>query len=90
MTKQEQLKIYKKALFHYIVSFMFPFLEHLLKTHDGFCIYFVGKQKTEICFLKELKNLKPEKTYNSVYWFRYGRKLPRIKLLIQAIKNCKK
>ncbi len=89
MTKQEQLKFYKKALFHYIVSMIFPFMDYIYDTHDGFCVYFISKHQQYLFNLEELKKLKPKESYNSMYWFKYGHKLPRIKLLIKAIKNCK-
>lgn len=89
MTKKEQVKDYWKALFHYTLSWINPFLETKFKTCYGFCHYFALIQYKDLINYTELVALSPQKNYVG-YWFEYGKKLPRIKLLIKAIINCYK
>lgn len=89
MTKKEQVKDYWKALFHYTLSWINPFLERKFKTYYGFCQYFALIQRKNLFDYTELVALSPQKNYLE-YWFESGKKLPRIKLLIKAIINCYK
>lgn len=89
MTKKEQVKDYWKALFHYTLSWINPFLETKFKTYYGFCHYFALIQYKDLINYTELVALAPQKNYLE-YWFECGKKLPRIKLLIKAIINCYK
>lgn len=42
---KEQLQYYKKALFYYQLSYIFPFLKRYFKTQHGFCDFFTTKCK---------------------------------------------
>lgn len=88
MTAKEELKIYKKALFHYRLTRIFPWLSKKYRTLLGFCSYFIQVHKTSLSYLTVLAKLNPNKDVldYTPYWFKEGKKLPRIKLLKQAIK----
>lgn len=94
MTKQEQLKIYEKALLHYqisnifIIGFIFRVLLLDAEINRGFCLYF-NDYSLRIDY-PILYSLKPNITYNnSEYWFKPGKLAPRIECLKKAIKLCK-
>jgi hypothetical protein len=94
MSKQKQLKIYKKALLHYqissifIIGFIFKALLLDADISRGFCLYFNDYYLQNN--LPILYSLKPTNTYcNSEYWFKPGKLAPRIECLKKAIKLCK-
>jgi hypothetical protein len=88
MTNQEQLKLYKKALWDYIICFFRPSLKYRLAIDGGFCKYFCSKNimTKDLVFLNQQK---PKTLWYHEYWFKFGELLPRIKCLIKAIKACK-
>lgn len=96
MTPEQEIELeqYKKALFHYKLCRVFPFMKYPLDTWSGLCLYFIAHSKHRIghYYLAEhlptLYSLRPpeEMEYNmSGYWFKPGLLKPRIKLLRQAI-----
>ncbi len=92
LTKEQRLKIYKKALFHYRLTEKLPFLSWFFNTSEGFCWY-VRKINSYLFLwdLEELYNVMPNYRYvhNMAFWFKPGDKAPRIELLIKAISKCK-
>lgn len=83
----KEINIYRLALIQYWISSIIPFLKFKLRTHRGFCYHFT----MEVRDLTELYKLKPRNRYTESigYWYKAGDVKSRIKLLKQAIKNCK-
>jgi hypothetical protein len=96
MTIQQELKIYKKALFHYRLSLCIPLIKYFLGTYHGFCLYFIYHYNDIDLFDKcsQLLHQKPSlggrinDMEEDKYWFPPGYLKPRINCLKQAIKNC--
>ena len=90
-----RLKEYKKALFHYRLTRIFPILSTLFDTDYGFCYYFqilsddnfTNKNLKEK--YPELYEQRPGYGDRHGYWFEKGLKKPRIECLKKAIKLCK-
>lgn len=94
MTIQQELKIYKKALFHYRLSYLGIFFQLMFSTYSGFCSYFRKGYDISLYDLNQLVNQKPslgERINDMVethFWFPQGHLRPRINCLKQAIKKC--
>lgn len=96
--KQQRLKIYKKALLHYRLSFWIWFMRHTLHTDYGFCTYLHHNHpifhinENWHCegriLLMELLKQKPSNPH-SIWWWHPNRMWPRIQALKKAIKLCK-
>lgn len=87
MEKEERLKLYKKMLRDYRLSFFFP--KRWYKTESGFC-YNLTRYSVSLEDLSELISTKPDKNYNGgCMWFKSGKLRPRIKCLKKAIKMIK-
>lgn len=89
MNKEQQLKLYKKALWHYRLAnlpIIGNYFKRLLRCEFGFCYYFADYSLYDD--LTILYKTIPKKTYNR-YWFKEGHIPPRIECLKKAIKLCK-
>ena len=86
-----QLEAYKIALSFYRLSYVLP--KKYFNTVDGFCWYFKNTYRSKL--FKDINNytilmsLKPEDS-GHFYWFTPGILKPRIEILKEAIKICKR
>lgn len=90
-TKEKRLKFYKQMLKDYTKSF-FHLGKKMCNTSWGFCFYIDNTLQSDwtIHDFIELYAQKPKKTYyNGFYWFKHGRRIPRIVCILKAIKLCK-
>lgn len=85
----KEINRYRLALIQYYLSYIFPKI--LFKTDSGFCYHF--SRSYNIITLEPihvLDTLEPIDKYSPGFWFKKGELKPRIELLKQAIKLCKK
>ena len=100
INKNKRLAFYKKMLWDYKISKVFPFLSPNLSTDLGFCAY-VCSNHVKLEDLPELMQQAPFVPtafksidgkligYWNMYWFKKNLKSPRIKCIKAAIKLCK-
>ena len=94
--KQQRLKIYKKALLHYRLSFWIWPLRLVFLTDMGFCLYLTQRDIVFITGRSRLKDypelLMQRKSNawkgNIAFWWNPNRMWPRIQALKRAIKLC--
>jgi hypothetical protein len=88
-TREKRLKIYKSMLRAYIIGWIFLSNRH--KFRRGFCNYLsYCYYNIYIQDLPELYSLRPKISWSGTnFWFKVGKKWPRIKLLIKAIHKTK-
>lgn len=87
---KNRLTLYKKMLWDYRITYIFPFLSKCYHTNLGFCNYLFFKG-AHLEKLPELNSFRPDliNGYASIYWFPNGKKKKRIKCIKAAIKLCK-
>lgn len=84
-----ELNRYRLALLKYQLSKRIPILTNLLNTNSGFCRHF-SPYNYVVIIENHLPILWCLRTQDYGYWFPRGELGPRIELLKQAIKICKR